>query len=173
METRHRLDIKFQRVCYDTNITMVSYSAFSNLRYNFQTYVTYLIIKVKRRVIKVKRCVQLVKRISSTVNCNFKNRRTQIGQLFTVASSVEELLVTGIPYPTQSRLTSYTTIKCSVVQVKRRVQLVKNCCQTFAKSTKCSWRSKYQRNQSSRQFQSSLLRGLAILSFLFAEIISK
>ena len=48
-----------------------------------------------------------------------------------------------------------------------------NFCQTFAKSTKCSWRSKYQRNQSSRQFQSSLLRGLAILSFLFAEIISK
>ena len=61
METRHIFDIKFQRVCYDTTITMVSYSAFQTydkyLILEFQTYVKYLAVEVKRRV-------QLVKKIS-------------------------------------------------------------------------------------------------------------
>jgi hypothetical protein len=61
VETSHLFDIKFQRVCYDTNIHMVSYSA-------FQTYVKYLVLAVqtyvKYLVVEVKRRVQLVKRIS-------------------------------------------------------------------------------------------------------------
>ena len=48
VETSHLFDIKFQRVCYDTNITMVSYSAFQTydkyLIVEFQTYVKYLVL---------------------------------------------------------------------------------------------------------------------------------
>jgi hypothetical protein len=96
-------NIKFQRVCYDTNITMVSYSAFQTydkyLVLDFQTYVKYLVVEVKRHV-------QLVKRISIFL-------------------------------------------------------------QSFAKSTKCSWRSKYYSNQSSRQFQRCLFNRSIVLSLLF------
>ena len=52
METRHLFDIKFQRVCCDTEFTIVSYSAFQTyvkyLVLVFQTYVKYS-VEVKRR----------------------------------------------------------------------------------------------------------------------------
>ena len=77
METRHLFDIKFQRVCCDTEFTIVSYSA-------FQTYVKYLVLVfqtyVKYSVVEVKRRVQLVKKISKFLPnfCKFYKMQLEV-----------------------------------------------------------------------------------------------
>ena len=56
--SQHQVPVGLCTKCYDTNITMVSYSA-------FQTYVKYLVLAFQTYVkYLVKRRVQLVKRIS-------------------------------------------------------------------------------------------------------------